>query len=409
MTTATSSRSDRVQDDVQAVAGRVHSTFRSLLAECSDPPNGLPSPTEMRDRIGVEVSLGSRLLTALRLDDALAALPRMPKERGLRIVVKGASKLKPPAELLEAADRAVDDLSQLVRTVGGQAEFDAMLAGWVPEARQKFELRNRQGAYRAMSNLKGISADVVLSTHFVHPGESQEKHDAAWMIGRVGLQRLRADGEVRLTSSRVLETTYQEAEHATTLDGLALDAEPSSSALLEFCQPTPPLIRCVRQKSLLHRVIESPLLGRQSSSTVIFGEKKRGALPRRTTTERPLAGRFTIIDIPTPLLVLDFFVHESVWPGSDPRLLVYDNSPVGVADPNDPTHDIYKWPVSETVQHLGRQSTGFGIAEVGRYPEMLRHTCSRLGWELSEFRGYRLRMRYPVYATQVCMAFSPIG
>lgn len=407
MSDAVSSRSDRVQDHVQAVAGRVQASFRSLLAECSDPPNGLPSPTEMRDRIGVEVSLGSRLLTALRLDDALAALPRMPKERGLRIVVKGASRLKPRPELLEAAGQAVDDLSQLVRTVGGQAEFDAMLAGWVPEAREKFELRNRQGAFRAMSNLKGVSADVVLSSHLVHPGANPEKHDAAWVLGWVGLQRLRADGEVRLTSSRVLETTYQEPDHATTLDGLPLDAEASSSALLEFCQPTPPQIRCVRQPTLLHRVIETPLIGRQSSSTVIFGEKKRASLPRRTTAERPLAGRFSIIDVPTPLLVLDFFVHEEVWRGEDPKLLVYDNSPVGVADPNDRMHDIYRWPTSERIQRLGDDAAGFGIAEIGRYTEVLRHTCDRLGWDLRRFRGYRVRMRYPVYATQVCVAFSP--
>src|SRR5690606_3194747 len=163
---------------------------------------------------------------------------------------------------------------------------------------------------------------------------------------------------------------------------------------LEFCQPTPPQIRCVREDSLLHRVIESPLIGRQASSTVIFGEKKSASLPRRLSTERGRAGRFSIVAVPTPLQVYDFLLHDDVWPGADPKLLVYDNSPVGVADPNDPAHDIYRWPMSEPIQRLGREATGFGIAEVGRYTEMLRHTCDRLGWELSRFRGYRLRMRY---------------
>jgi hypothetical protein len=38
---------------------------------------------------------------------------------------------------------------------------------------------------------------------------------------------------------------------------------------------------------------------------------------------------------------------------------------------------------------------------------MVRHVCDQLGWDSTLFRGYRCRVDYPVYGTQVNMVFQP--
>jgi len=392
-----------IEARVRETANSVRAAFRAVLDSIPGAWNG---PNDLRRLVGLEPSLGSRLLAALRLDDPLATLARLPKTNGLKLVLRGAAKAKLSRELIDAASGATRGVEELVRFAGGQAEFDAMLAGWLPEARVGFEMRNRQAAFRAMSNLKGLCADVILSTNLVHPGSDPERWDTAKLIGPVGLRRLRADAEVRVASTRVIEADPSGPADIT-LDDRALDAQPVSSALVEFCDPSPPRIRCVRQELTLHRLLDGNHVGPQSRCTLVFGELRRSALRRYGVPGRRLAGACESIDFPAKALILDFLLHEDVWPGCEPELRVYEIGALGPVDPNDPTREIDRWRAPETVQHLGRGSSGFGISEVGRYVAMLRHVAGKLGWDIEKFRGFRCRMSYPIYSTQVCMVFTP--
>jgi hypothetical protein len=392
-----------IEDRVRHTANALRGAFRAVLDATPSAWNG---PSDLRRVVGVEPSLGSRLLAALRMDDPLATLARLPKASGLKMLLRGAARAKVPPALIEEAASATREVESLVRFAGGQADFDAMLAGWLPETRPGFELRNRQAAFRAMSNLRGLAAEVILSCNLVHPGADAQRCDTAKLIGPVGLRRLRADADVRATSTRVIEADPS-GPADTTLDGHALDSESASSALVEFCEPSPPRIRCVRQGLALHRLLDGNHVGPQSRATLVFGEMRRSALRRYGDPARRFTGGCEAIDVPAKTLILDFLVHEDVWPACEPELRVYEFGTVGPADPNDPARDIDRRRVPETVQHLGRGSSGFAISEVGRYVEMIRHVGARLNWDIERFRGFRCRMPYPVYATQVCMVFEP--
>jgi hypothetical protein len=392
-----------IDEQVREVAREVHSSFQRLLDGAVNVALG---PSELRRSMGVDTSQASRLLTALRCGDPVAAVSRMPKTAGLRRFVKGAKRANVQKDVVERAERAVDRLEKLVRSVGGQAALDAMLAGWIPEVRHAFELRNRQAAFRAMSGLKGVSADVILNTNLVHPGSNDDRPDSAQLMGPIAVRRLRADADVRVTSCRVLEPRPRGAD-PTALDGRPLDSEPCSSSLPDFCEPSSPQIRCVRQGLVLNRVLDHAAIGPQSRCTVLFGEIHRESARRFTTPKRPYTGHCYSVEIPTKLLVLDYFVHESLWPHCGPEVRTYDYSPLGAANPNDPSRAADLWRMGETVQHLGAGGRGFALAEFGRYVEALQHVCGRLGWNLEEFRGYRCRVAYPIYATQICMAFAP--
>ena len=78
----------------------------------------------------------------------------------------------------------------------------------------------------------------------------------------------------------------------------------------------------------------------------------------------------------------------------------------GIADVNDPTRDIDRLELSESVQLLGRGLARCRTAEIPRYVEMLRRVCEALRWDGERFRAYRCRIEYPIYGSQVVMAFE---
>jgi hypothetical protein len=38
---------------------------------------------------------------------------------------------------------------------------------------------------------------------------------------------------------------------------------------------------------------------------------------------------------------------------------------------------------------------------------LIRDVCRRLRWDEMAFRGYRCRVDYPIYGSQIAMAFKP--
>jgi hypothetical protein len=49
----------------------------------------------------------------------------------------------------------------------------------------------------------------------------------------------------------------------------------------------------------------------------------------------------------------------------------------------------------------------FSAIEFPRYGDALLHLADRFGWDPQRFRGYRTRIRYPVFGWQVCLSFEP--
>jgi hypothetical protein len=61
----------------------------------------------------------------------------------------------------------------------------------------------------------------------------------------------------------------------------------------------------------------------------------------------------------------------------------------------------------ESIQHLGRGTGAARDASLPRHVQLLRHVFTSMGWDDSKFRGYRCSIDYPVYGSQVSMAFDP--
>ena len=149
--------------------------------------------------------------------------------------------------------------------------------------------------------------------------------------------------------------------------------------------------------------------GPRAAADLVMAEVNLAEIPRYMPVEVGRKGNvFAEIGTPAKTLLFDVLVHESIYPGSEPSLLLYDTALDGVADVNDRSRDIDRLDLLlEQIQPLGRGAAALRLARIPRYVEMVRHAFSRLGWSDEEFRGYRCTIDYPVYGSQVVMAFDP--
>ena len=370
-------------------------------------PVTVKKPAEFQRVLKLDRSLSSRLLRAVQLHDPLATLHRMPGLHGVRLLLNAAAKAGVDAVVIAQAERAQAELEHLVTSeLGDWKGLDVAISGWLPDAREEFEMANRQTAFRAMSNVKGVAADAEVSVTLIHPGSANADWvDRAGITGICRMKRLRPGAPMGLLHGNSIAPPP--GTQRLSLDGNPIDPQYCPPLLAEFSSRPTPRFDVRVEGDMVHYVLRDNGVGLGSMVDLLFADVMRGRYPvRKRVSPRP-ATPGAIIVVPVKTLIVDVLVHEDVWPGVEPDLRMYDTAGRGVANPTDAGRDMDRIDVLESIQDLGRRVDGFRTKEVARYVEMVRFVCEKLGWDASRFRGYRCRVDYPVHGTQVSMIFEP--
>jgi len=240
----------------------------------------------------------------------------------------------------------------------------------------------------------------------IHPGSANADWvDRAGITGICRMKRLRPGTPMGLLHGSSIAPPP--GTQRLSLDANAIDVEHGAPLLREFSSLPLPGFDVQVQGDVVHYILQGDGVGLRSMVDLFFADVMRGRYPaHRGVSPRP-ATPGAVIDIPVKALIVDVLVHEDVWPEAEPELRMYDTAGRGVANPTDPSRDMDRIDVLETIHDMGVQMERFRTREVGRYVEMVRFVCDRLGWDSSEFRGYRCRVEYPVYGTQINMLFRP--
>jgi hypothetical protein len=186
------------------------------------------------------------------------------------------------------------------------------------------------------------------------------------------------------------------------LEGVRLD---------RYCSSPPPRLVAHQVGEVVHYTLAGDEFGPRSNVDLVFAEVNLSEMPRYVAEDSGRKGYvFAEISTPVKTLHFDVLVDEAVYPGSDPAMFIYDTVLEGVADVNDRARDIDRLDMAESVQHLGAGTSRFSrfrTADISNYTEILNLTCDRLKWDNNRFRGYRCRIDYPIYGSQVALAFDP--
>ncbi len=380
---------------------RLATSLRAVTEAIPDRPAG---PQRLAKALGLDKVFASRLLKALRNREPLTVVHQLPGPDPLRRFLVAARKSGVPSERIQPAREAVEAFEGLIRDeAGDRSALGAILSAWLPEVRAQLELRARQTAYRAAGQILGAQADFDHSTVLLYPAGGG-RLDVVWLIGVVGLQRLRPGATVKFDTQRLVPEAGKRRPtdlHGKVLNGPAVGPE-------AFCSGTRATIEIQSAGESVHYLLGETGFGPRSAVDVLFCEVNRAELPASVPADSGRRAWFAAeISAPVKRSCFDIFVHRDVYPGEDPELLVYDRSSGGLADVNDPGRDIDRMQADQTMVPLGQGLDRTPLSELPRHPDLLGHVHACLGWNPEEFRGYRVRTDYPLHRAQVTYAFRP--
>lgn len=402
---ATPTAEPHFEKRVAALGQRLARRVAEVVAAVPGKPQG---PVNLAKAVGVDKVLASRALRAATHRDPIAAMQMMPSPDLLRRFATAAGRKGVSAKLVRDLEASVQDYDDMIRVeAGDRSGFEAMLASWLPESRGEFEMRRKQAAYRAMSQLIGRSTDVHLATALIHPSADGEHIDIVWITALLGLQRLRPGVAVKFASRRVGVPDGERApRHPRNLDGI--EAEGIDSLRLDaFCSSPPPPLLTTQVGETIHYTLGDTGFGPRSKSDLVYAEVNINELPRYFPAT-PKRSRYVFAEVSTPanLLVLDALIHRDLLGTSRPELFIYDTVLDGVASVNDRSRDASRLDLRETLEPLGTTLRTYRVSEMPAYLELLELAFTKLGWDASEMSGFRTRIDYPVYGSQVAIAFD---
>ncbi len=347
----------------------------------------------------------SKLLSSIRRADPLATLNMIPGPEALGQMAAGAARAGVSRTALVAAEEAIARLRGFVDgEIGGRATLDAMLSDWVQESRASFELRHKSAAFKAMSAVRGVQADLVFNAGIVYPAAQGERLDCIGLDALLGCRRSRPTGSLRLSGAHMPPpgASFQ----LTSLAGGPVEAM-SDLLMPEYSTLAAERFETARHGDRLEATVSDLPLGQRHArgQDIVSAQVFRGLHRQRRGDGGPTAGFAGQAEPPAEVCVVDALVHDEVWPDIQPRLCLFDTVVRGIAHPDDPWRQADRLDMLESVQPLGRGPDAFRLPEFPRYPELVRDVCARLGWDANRLRGWRVRVRYPIYGAQIGLAF----
>ncbi len=407
-----SARGPQLEAEILAVASALRHNMEALVGSVAVGGSG---PVALAHALGLDKVLASRVLKALRQQDAVAALYFMPGPEPLRSLVKAAERRGAPPAVATATRAAIDDFERLIDVhVGDRSLLDSILSAWIPDARAEFELRRKQAAFKALSQLKGVQADVVLATCLLAPSDDPALMDVVWIHGLTGLHRVRPGVVVKIASRRM--SAEPSARRPQTLAGQTIE-DTAPPLVPDFCSRPTPEVHVHRVKDSLFYTLGGDGFGAGSAVDMMFVEVNRSELKRPVRpagatdawSEARGAYFFAEAVVPAKSLQFDIIAHEALFAGQEPVLRVHDTAFEGVADVFDARRELDRLDLLESIVPLGKGLSGVRSGGVPRYQDLIRDVMTRLDYDAARFRAFRCEIDYPLYGSQTSMIFRATG
>jgi len=385
--------------DAATVLGELRDAFAALLASVPAPTT---SCTEVESALGIDAMLAWQVLRIARVTEPFAAGIKVPARVSMAKLLKAATRRRVPEAVIARVSQAFDDFERLVADhAGTRADFEMMVSGYSPEAREKAELTGKQAAFKGMSQIKGVTSEADFTSYFWMPSVNLASIDVAMIQGHIGIRRIWPGAPIVFSDG-----TFGTPSTLRTLDGTPIE-EGEQAFVQAFSSSPMPQFKRSASATLTHHTVTSQDLGLRSAIDLVRGTYRHGGKSRfRIAEDRTHTGMLDVVEFPTKRLTVDAFLHESVYPGVSPELAIYDTTSDGLVTRfNDPEREHDRMQLHETIRPLGKGLAQAKLPHIPRYTEMLQYVCAKRGLNASEFRGYRLDVLYPVYGAEYMWGF----
>jgi len=389
------------------IAARLRSAFRELLAITDDPRSRPPPSSELRT---IHPTLRSRLLRALESTNDLTTLYHLPGPDGLRRVIRAARKANRSGQAAERCEACVAEYERfLAAEEADRDKLHAVLGGFLPEARDAVVRASGQAAFKAMSNLIGYYADLMLFSMVVFPGTAPDRCHVLLVRGFEGWRRLRQEvwplivgygGEPQALGGQHIR--------ATDLQGQPLDQRDGPVLLEPFCSRPVPEFRLYSQQHMGRQYqLAGHEVGTASACTFYLAELHWNVERRYRSAEQSVCLESVVIVTPSKHLLFDVLVHRDVWTDVHPAVECYRVVPHGPV-----TERSRSWRRFDRIDlPIAPRALGLGLHAIDstqspKYGQVVDYVLREARLARSDFVGYRCETPFPIYASQVGMRFD---
>lgn len=389
-------------DEAERIVRPLTHVLRELIDSASDAPG-------RRARLTINPTLRSRITRSIDTDHVPSALFHLPGPSGLRRLVHATRKSGAAPDLVRQCQQRINAYEQFLRDENiSRDALQAMVGDLAPEARPTVVRTNAQAVHKAMANLMGYSAETMLATLMLLPGEQPGRCHLAQIGGFIGLQQLRA-GTWFMTSG--YGKTSGTAPSPRTIDGRPIGTDRTAAMLEPYCsRPLPSFRSRQLPNRMVHQLLEREV-GLRSSSTFFFGEVIPDALPDppepASDDGPPRCMLSSVIATPAKRMHFDVLVHADVWSDVGVTLdtfRIVPHGPVDEASLDDRACE--RIDLGARLVQFDVNEGGLSATHVPRYREMILDATEHLGVSPDDLRGYRCEVVYPLYGAQFAMRFE---
>ena len=321
-------------------------------------------------------------------------------------MLRGAARSRIEADTLAALKAAVADFEHFIAAdIGDRGALEALLSEWAQESRPAFEARHKAAAFKAMSALRGVKADLVLNAGIIVPSREAGRFSSIGVDALIGCRRLRPSGVLRTFGSTFVP---EGAPYRIT----SLAGEPVESVadllLADFSTVDAARIQTTHHDHVMETSIAALPLGAAEprGHELVWAQLLDGLHRAHRGDGPPTSGVGGQAEPPCELCVVDAWLYDGVWPDAVPELRLFDTVVRGLAHPDDPSRRGDRIEMLESVQSLGRGPLGFRLPEYPRYAELMEALCRRCDIDPARLRGFRAKVRHPLYGSQIGLAFE---
>jgi hypothetical protein len=397
-----------------------HATAPSFQTHCHDAVQSLraalidlyheihadpASPRDVSRQLALHKNLTWKLGKILSADDSFDAVEHIPGPSGIRIFLDAAARAGAPEPAVAQVRAAYESFDEMVELHTGDRSNLELILDSMTTARDRLE-KSRKLAFRGNSGIWGVQARVRLATHFLAPGAGDPSRlDYAQVGGIVDFQRLRPAASWPLLRLRGFNDDGSPA--GASMSPICQDAmDPERPLLLpRFCSGAVPPVNVLHDdQGLIYQLDDGPV-GRTGQFSAFFGYVDRDALTRFRDEHNRLGEVITIINTPLETVVLDLIVHRELAAQIAPEARVYGRAS-GMLDEHEEREERSLLPIHETLVRLGDGPPTVATPLVPSYRELASFAFDRLGWDPSEFTGWRFQASFPPMPSSVAIQFA---
>ena len=367
-----------------------------LLASVGADPR---TPQKVSRRFGINRNLAWKVSRLISERDGLASVRHVPGKHGLQILCERFRDAGAPEDVLNAVGLAMDGFLQMVKMqAGDRAALEMTLRSLRPEGEGPAGmLAARKLAFQGNSAVWGVRAGLKLGLQVVAPSENSPGNrnvDIASVGGVMDFWRLRADACWPLMhSGESAASTASGPRFVEPLQASGGDCD-GPPWIRDFCSvPLPECRRVERASGVLYEIADGPV-GSTAAFSCVYGQLTRNAAGFAAGQEVAVPDQSLRLNLPVSAAHFDVLIHESLPVKETPRVVV--ESWMQMSDsPGSPEISRYRLDAQEEVDELPLGLPNLGIQEVPRYTDLVDQVVNALGHPLREFRGYRVKLRYP--------------